>query len=71
MISSLVPEGSISLNVFHRHLLFVSNLDLVTVGYRVSSSQLSGIPWLMLAYPQSFNLLQFTSVLGWSGDPEE
>lgn len=71
VFSSLVPEGSISLNVFHRRLLFVSNLDLTTVGYRVSSSQLSGISWLMLAYPQSFSLLQFTSILGWSGDPEE
>lgn len=57
------PEGSISLNVFHRHLLFVSNLDLRTIGYRVSSSQLSGISWLMLAYPQSFNFLQFTLIL--------
>lgn len=67
VFSSLVPEGSISLNVFHRHLLFVSNLDLRTVGYRVSSSQLSGISWMMLANPQSFSLLQFTLILGWSG----
>lgn len=59
------------MNLLHKHLLFVSDLDLRAVGSRVSSSQLSGLSWLGEAYLWSVSLLQFILIPGRSGDPQE
>lgn len=69
--SPCVPESCISLNIFCRHLWFVSDLDLRTVGCRASSSQLWGISWPIKAYPWSFSLLQFTLIPAPSGSSHE
>lgn len=48
--SPLVWEGFISLTIFQKQLLFLPDLDLRAVGYRLSSSELPGILRLIKAH---------------------